>query len=181
MEINIIVGTNIKKIRDDKGLSLDKLSVLTDVSKSMLGQIERGESSPSINILSKIANGLKVDLVSLTVKKSEATELFKIKKPTIKDTGKVQIFSVFPFELNNKFEMQRIEMESQGEFVENSHIKGSEVYIVVFNGTLTISVSGKSFLINKGESFRFQSDQQHKYSNETLIGCEFSCTRLFNN
>jgi len=49
--INDIVGSNIKQIREERGLSLEKLSRLADVSKSMLGQIERGESSPTINIL----------------------------------------------------------------------------------------------------------------------------------
>ncbi len=42
-EITQLVAQNLKRIREEKKLSLDKLADLTGVSKSMLGQIERGD------------------------------------------------------------------------------------------------------------------------------------------
>ena len=64
-DITLLVSQNLKKIRDEKKLSLDKLAELTGVSKSMLAQIERGESSPTIAVVWKIANGLKISFTSL--------------------------------------------------------------------------------------------------------------------
>ena len=46
VDISLLVAQNLKKIRDEKKLSLEKLAEMTGVSKSMLGQIERGESQP---------------------------------------------------------------------------------------------------------------------------------------
>ena len=46
--INQELGTNLKAARANKGWSLDACSAQTGVSKAMLGQIERGESSPTI-------------------------------------------------------------------------------------------------------------------------------------
>jgi len=46
--LNETVAKNLKSIREEKKLSLDKVAELTGVSKSMLGQIERGESNPTI-------------------------------------------------------------------------------------------------------------------------------------
>ena len=59
------VGKNLRKIRNDLGLSLDETSKLTGVSKTMLGQIERGESSPTISTLWKISSGLKISFTSI--------------------------------------------------------------------------------------------------------------------
>ena len=63
MEKNSLqIGERLKEIRKTRGLTLDAVSEMTDVSKPMLGQIERGQSSPTINTLWKISNGLKVPL-----------------------------------------------------------------------------------------------------------------------
>ena len=65
-EINEIISDNIKLFRKQHGYSLDHLSELTGVSKTMLGQIERKTSTPSITTLWKIASGLKVSFTELT-------------------------------------------------------------------------------------------------------------------
>ena len=46
-----MISANLKRIRKEKKLSLDAVSEMTGVSKSMLGQIERGESSPTVATL----------------------------------------------------------------------------------------------------------------------------------
>ena len=71
METPFIVGKRLKSIRLEKQLSLDEVSKLTDVSKPMLGQIERGQSSPTITTLWKIAVGLKIPLSSLLEEKEK--------------------------------------------------------------------------------------------------------------
>ena len=70
-EINDIIAENLKLYRKQNGYSLEHLSYLTEVSKTMLGQIERKESIPSITTLWKIANGLKVSFTELTQEKDE--------------------------------------------------------------------------------------------------------------
>ena len=62
---SLTVGRELKSIRQSRGLTLDELAEMTGVSKPMLGQIERGQSSPTINTLWKIATGLKAPLSSL--------------------------------------------------------------------------------------------------------------------
>ena len=58
------IGKHLKNIRQNRELSLDEAAEMTGVSKPMLGQIERGQSSPTITTLWKIATGLKVPLSS---------------------------------------------------------------------------------------------------------------------
>ncbi|CEK34614.1 phage DNA-binding protein,Helix-turn-helix [[Clostridium] sordellii] len=56
------IGENIKKIRDLKNISQDKLSKLSNMPRTSLGRYERGERIPNIDILKKIATGLNTDL-----------------------------------------------------------------------------------------------------------------------
>ena len=172
--INDIVGTNIKQIREDRGLSLEKLSRLADVSKSMLGQIERGESSPTINVLWKIANGLKIPFSSLTTEHKEDTEKIKIGKPKLFDNGNVKVHTILPYNHDQNFEMYRVEIESQGRFDTSSRAKGAIEIITVYKGGITIVIDGQYYYIDRGESFRFKGDVDHQYLNDSLISTEFS-------
>ena len=60
--MNLRIGEKLKSIRMARTLSLDDTAVLTGVSKPMLGQIERGQSIPTVTTLWKIATGLKTPL-----------------------------------------------------------------------------------------------------------------------
>lgn len=53
------IASTLKTLRKERGWSLDKTAQETGVSKAMLGQIERAESSPTIATLWKIASALK--------------------------------------------------------------------------------------------------------------------------
>ncbi|WP_209122891.1 helix-turn-helix domain-containing protein [Alkalihalobacillus sp. BA299] len=59
-------GGNIRELRKRKGMSLDRLSELSGISKSYLSYIERGlQTNPSISVLEKMAQALGVELVFL--------------------------------------------------------------------------------------------------------------------
>jgi ribosome-binding protein aMBF1 (putative translation factor) len=60
-----VVGHAVRRIRRERGLSLDALAKESGVSRSMLGQIELGQSVPTINVLWKIARAFGVPVMSL--------------------------------------------------------------------------------------------------------------------
>lgn len=63
--INKEVGLNIRKIREDKGLSQEKLAALADLHRTYIGQIERGEKNLGLRNLEKIAKALHVKITEL--------------------------------------------------------------------------------------------------------------------
>jgi len=63
--INKEVGFNIRKIREEKGLSQEKLAALADLHRAYVGQIERGEKNIGLKNLEKIAKALKVNVKDL--------------------------------------------------------------------------------------------------------------------
>jgi len=52
--LNAKISNTLKLLRKEKNWSLDKASQKTGVSKAMLGQIERAESSPTISHFGKL-------------------------------------------------------------------------------------------------------------------------------
>ncbi len=67
------IGKKIKKLRLEKGLTLQELSEKTGLSKGLISQIENEQVSPPISTLMKIANGLNVE-ISYFFEQDEPTE-----------------------------------------------------------------------------------------------------------
>lgn len=62
--INRKCGARIRSIRKKKGLSAEVLSELSGVSEGYITKVERGEKSPTLSVLSKLANALEVHIVT---------------------------------------------------------------------------------------------------------------------
>jgi len=64
-DINSRIAQRVRQLRADLGMTLDGLAAKSDVSRSMLSLVERGETSPTAVVLEKIATGLGVALAGL--------------------------------------------------------------------------------------------------------------------
>lgn len=64
-DISKEVGFNIRKIREDKGLTQEKLAAIAELHRAYIGQIERGEKNIGLKNLEKIAKALKVNMKDL--------------------------------------------------------------------------------------------------------------------
>ena len=61
-DINEEVGFNIRRIREKRGISQEKLAALADIHRVYMGQVERGEKNIGLVNLEKIAKALDVDI-----------------------------------------------------------------------------------------------------------------------
>lgn len=165
--MNTIVAKNIKRLREEKKLSMEELSKLSSVSKSMLAQIERGEGNPTLSTLWKISNGMKVPFDALTVRPERVYEIVKTSEvqPLLEDSGKVKNYSIFPDDENRRFAVYYLELEEGSYWESEPHLKGTTEFITVFEGGIVIRVDGQTFPVEKGESIRFRADNPHSYRN----------------
>ncbi|WP_286758491.1 helix-turn-helix transcriptional regulator [Ralstonia sp. RL] len=62
----ITIGNNLRRIRTESGLSQEQLALDADIDRTYVSQIERGIANPSILMLKKISDCLKVGLSDLT-------------------------------------------------------------------------------------------------------------------
>ncbi|CAM4115916.1 helix-turn-helix domain-containing protein [Paenibacillus alkaliterrae] len=61
-EIAGLIGENIRQLRKKRGLSQEQLALRADINASYMGQVERGEKNPTIDVLSKIALALQLPI-----------------------------------------------------------------------------------------------------------------------
>ncbi len=166
-DLNAIVASNLKLIRKEMKLSLEKVANMTGVSKAMLRQIENRESSPTINTIWKIASGLKIPYTSIINMPQPETMVVtgSTIEPQIEDNGRYKVYSIFPSDNGRKFEIYMLELEKDGFFDSQTHGAGTQEFVTVYEGTLLIKVDDKEYLIEKGDSIRFKADQAHTYKN----------------
>ncbi len=167
MRMNI--GKNLNTVRKKRRLSLDKVAEITNVSKAMLGQIERGESTPTVNVLWKIATGLKVSFSSLLAdgEEDKATLLIPHSEinPIIEENGQMRIYPQFIFDSNRGFEMFIIELEPGCSHRSPPHDEGVEEYISLIDGILELITGESVFVLNKGDAIRYLANKEHIYRN----------------
>lgn len=170
--MNEIVYQNIKRLREEHKLSMEELSKLSGVSKSMLAQIERGEGNPTLSTLWKISNGMNVPFDALTVRLKNPYDIVKLSEiqPLLEDEGRVKKYLVFPDDENRKFAVYYLELDIESYWQSEPHIKGTGEFITIFTGTVEICTNEQTFMLGKGESIRFRADTVHSYKN---IGNEF--------
>src|SRR5213078_316 len=65
IEAQIHIGPRVRALREAMDLSLRDLADRSGVSAPMLSQVERGETSPTLQVASKIAAGLELRLSQL--------------------------------------------------------------------------------------------------------------------
>jgi len=165
--LNTILAENLKKLREEKKLSLDKVAKLTGVSKSMLGQIERGDTNPTISTVWKIANGMKISFTALLNQEQSDTQLIRKKEvePIVEDNGKLSNYIYFPYEDDKKFEIYKIVMKKGAYLDAEPHMDGTFEYVTIFQGELTIRVGDEEYTLKEGDALKFRADQSHSYHN----------------
>jgi transcriptional regulator with XRE-family HTH domain len=162
-----IISENLKSYRETRKLSLDKLSQATGVSKSMLSQIERGNTNPSISTLLKIANGLKVSFTALLKEQKPGVSIVENtqQEPVLADGKKYRLYPLFPFESGKRFEIYYVEMDPGAHLVSEGHLEHVSEYIFVQQGELQISVEEHESTVRADQSTTFDASRQHGYTN----------------
>ena len=64
-EINFRFGIRMRELRARYDISQEELALKSELNRTYIGDIERGEKTPSLITLSKIANGLGITLKEL--------------------------------------------------------------------------------------------------------------------
>lgn len=170
----LIIGEKLKEIRARKNLSLEEVSYITNVSKPMLGQIERGQSVPTITTLWKIATGLKVPLSSFLEERQADYTVMSVNKNQVilESEGKMRAYPLFTYDPIRSVETFFIEFDFGCSYNSDKHGSGVEEYIFVVIGKLLLILDGKEITLLEKQSIRFRADIPHSYNNPFENTCE---------
>ncbi|NIZ13977.1 helix-turn-helix domain-containing protein [Phaeobacter sp. HF9A] len=157
------ITLNLRNIRSAAGLSLSRAAEVTGVSKAMLGQIERGESSPTIATLWKIAKGFHLPLTTLieasTRPEGRGGEVFR----TVQFPGSIQVKIVFPFDPVLGAETFHVTLKPGQCHPSPAHDAGVTEEVFVLEGAMEVLREGDWVPLEAGQGLRFAADQPHGY------------------
>lgn len=153
------ISQRLRELRIARGWSLDAAAKKTGVSKAMLGQIERGESSPTIGTLWKIASGFESSFSSFFSEQSEKKE----PSVTFPNDPAMQIHTIFPYSSDTRMEVFEITLCDNHEQQSSPHQLGVIEHVIVVEGTLEFYFDGTWHTLVVGEKTRFYADQPHAY------------------
>ncbi|WTW98925.1 XRE family transcriptional regulator [Streptomycetaceae bacterium NBC_01309] len=173
-------GRNVRRHREEAGLTLEQLSTQSSVSRAMLSKVERGEKSPTIGVASKIAHALDASLSDLigapaAAASGVAVVMRKNDRPVFRDpeTGfERHMVSAAPGAGGAELVVHYLPAQvSMG--LLPAYPPGTEKQLVVLEGTLTVAIGGITETLNAGDSLFFQADADHGFANRTNAPCEY--------
>jgi transcriptional regulator with XRE-family HTH domain len=164
-----VVGANLRRLRSERGLSLEGLARLSGVSRAMLGQIELGHSAPTINVLWKIARALDLPFSALIAapRATGGTRILqaaRTKRLTSHD-GSFSSRALFPFDEPRRVEFYELVLTKGAVEEADAHPPGTRENLVVTRGQVEIVVGAEVHRLSTGDAILFEADATHSYRN----------------
>ncbi|WP_027624040.1 helix-turn-helix domain-containing protein [Clostridium lundense] len=165
MNLNSVIAENLKRLRLERNLSLGQLAELSEVSKVMISQIEKGDTNPTINTIWKIAKGLNVPYTVLIDKHENPTSIVKKEdtKEQISEDGTYRVYCYYGNTPNRNFELFLLKLDSGSTYTSVGHSEKSQEYITVLEGELILSINDENYSLGVEDSICFSSATPHTY------------------
>jgi transcriptional regulator with XRE-family HTH domain len=164
------IGKVIREFRLARNMSIKELSEKTNLTSSLISQVERDLISPSLNSLAKISGALKVPIVSFfteaTPKPWPVMRKKQRKKTTIFSSSHV-IYQLLSPDPDKKIELLLVEIEPEKDENDGNELvthSGEECGYVI-KGELEVRLGKERYYLKEGDSIYFQSRIPHRFKN----------------
>lgn len=166
-QMSLNLAFQLKKIRQQRHLSLDDVAKATGVSKAQLAQIEKGEANPTVSTIWKIAAGMRMSFSSLLQPPTAHYMRYSSKDvPHVdEDEGRYRVYSIIPYNPERGWEFYKVEMEPGAVSRSEAHTEGVEETVMVIKGQAVISAGDMHELLDEGDTLVFSGHQPHEYRN----------------
>jgi transcriptional regulator with XRE-family HTH domain len=164
-----LLGRRIRRIRQEKGLTLKEIEARVGVSATHISEIERGKTSPTIQALEKIAQ-------AMGVLPSHLIDLPQMTKPSVQhpadhssmtmNGGSIRLESLGDRGVCSEMSIFQATIEGDGEVGGVSGHRGEE-FCYVMEGFLEVVVDGTPYVLRQGDTIHFKATRPHQIRNLT--------------
>jgi transcriptional regulator with XRE-family HTH domain len=168
--INENLGKRVKKLRGDRGWSLEELATASGVSRSMLSEIEREKANPTLTVTFRIARAFGLTLQELI----ESAEASASKIQVIRASDRAQVYrsdkqceirTLSPINLEKDVEFYEMTLRPGGTLRSQAHFEGTREFLTVEDGSVRIESDQNSEELGKGDSGTYRADVPHAIVN----------------
>ncbi|MEO5914573.1 MAG: XRE family transcriptional regulator [Luteolibacter sp.] len=167
--INEDLGRRVKKLRADRGWSLEQLAAASGVSRSMLSEIERERANPTLSVTYRIARAFGLTLQDLIESADSASAIQIIRAgdraQIFRADKNCQIRTLSPLNLEKDVEFYELRLPPGGALRSQAHVEGTREFLTVEEGAVELQSGNSSEPLAKGDSATYRADVPHIISN----------------
>lgn len=163
------IGARIRAMRDARGMTLDGLAGAAEVSRAMLSRIERGESSPTAQLLNRICGGLGVTLSTFFAEaEAPVGPVHRRARQRVwrdPESGYVRR-NVSPPDTGSAAEISEIAFPPGGAVsFDNRRVAGRDQHVWVLDGVLEVTLGDEALRLEAGDCLFMRFDRPVRFVN----------------
>jgi XRE family transcriptional regulator, regulator of sulfur utilization len=163
------LGKTVQRLRKAYNLSLSELSEQSGVAKSIISQIERNETNPTLATIWRLSQALDVSIERVLVTATEEPFLEKLSRRDtpllVSDDGKCRLSIIGWIKTVEWLQWYDFHCDPGGVLESDGHQRGSVESLSVLAGELTVEIGDRVETAKAGESLRYRCDGRHVIRN----------------
>lgn len=167
---DINIGRRISDIRKSKNLTIKEVAERANVTASMLSQLERGLTNPSINTLKTIAQVLEVPLFTIFMEEESKSNL--VVKPEDRrqvilpsESDELITYELLSPDLNGDIEMAIMTLTPKSHTSKDNFKHSGEEVAYVSKGNLVLFLNEDQLELSQGDSVKIPPQMLHRWYN----------------
>jgi transcriptional regulator with XRE-family HTH domain len=164
------VGDSLRRLRKERGFSLDELAAASGVSRAALSQIEGSRTNPTLSVLWKVAVGLGIPFQALLGGDAAGrTQVLRAgDAPPLRSTdGRMESRLLSPAGASQGLDVYELRFLPKAVHKSEPHGQGTTETVVVLTGALRVAVADDAHDLAPGDSMFFRADVPHSYESRS--------------
>jgi XRE family transcriptional regulator, regulator of sulfur utilization len=163
------LGTSLRYLREQHGMSLRALAERVDFSASFLSQIENGQCSPSISSMEKIANALGVTLGQFFLSANQQVNIVRAsdRAHMALDWSRAEIASLGALSNASQFRASMLIIKPGGLTGNHATPSISDEFAMVFEGKVILKLQESEQILERGDSVTIVAGTGRQWRNES--------------
>ena len=167
--IKKLIGKKLKATRLRNDMTIQELAVSSNVSSNMISRIERGLTTPSVEIIVRLANSFGMSINYFVEEAEKGSTIVHTKKgqgePIFFFEDKHQIISLTQGLRDPNFTVFFDTIEPNCGSGDGGMVHSGEEFALVVEGTLEFIVDDERFVLEEGDSIVFKASLPHRWRN----------------
>ncbi|MDH3544608.1 MAG: cupin domain-containing protein [Desulfuromonadales bacterium] len=164
-----LIGKKLKATRLRNDMTIQELATSSNVSSNMISRIERGLTTPSVEIIVRLANSFGMSINYFVEEAEKGSTIVHTKKgqgePIFFFEDKHQIISLTQGLRDPNFTVFFDTIEPNCGSGDGGMIHSGEEFALVVEGTLEFIVDDERFVLEEGDSIVFKASLPHRWRN----------------
>ncbi|HMR11484.1 MAG TPA: XRE family transcriptional regulator [Polyangiaceae bacterium] len=157
---------NLKRLRESRGLSQQRLADASGVPRPTVAHLESGTANPTLSVLMKLAAALGVDLGEMGGVAKSSVRHYPARALPVRTRGKARVRALLP-DAPGGLSLERLELSAGARLASRSGGPGTRRYVTCESGEVELSIGDAVWRLQVGEVLSFDGCQGANYANRT--------------